>query len=304
MARVQYFPAFLCCAIAAILSAACGGSVVVGPASGGGPAAGGSPATGGAAAGGASAGSGSGSGSQSGGAPGGSCLYQGNTYSDGQNFPASDGCNSCSCRAGSASCTLRACQTDCAALQDQYAEALKRAKACDPAAQTAQCKGTVANSLPCGCPTPVNESNGQALIDISSLGTQAAGSCISLCPACLPPGPATTCTPAGSCEYAPLRAGEVSCKVDGVVYPSGTTGIPEPMDGCNKCSCENGELSCTEIGCPSQYSCPAGTKFGTQCAQCGPTDACQIIEYACLPSCAGSCVNGFCSGGICRQACG
>ena len=276
-----------------MLSVACGGSVVVGPASGGGPAAGG-----------ATAGGASGGGGASVGAAGGSCNYQGKSFSDGQNFPASDGCNTCSCRAGSVNCTLHACQVDCAALQDQYAEALKRAKACDPAAQRAQCQGTIASNLSCGCPTPVNESNGQALIDISSVETQAGSSCSLPCPPCLSPGLATTCTPAGSCEYAPLRAGEVSCKVDGVVYPSGATGIPEPTGGCNKCSCENGELGCTEIGCPGGYGCPVGTKFATQCAQCGPTDGCQIIEYGCLPSCTESCLNGLCSNGICRQVCG
>jgi hypothetical protein len=42
--------------------------------------------------------------------PGGGCSYNGMTYSPGDSFPATDGCNNCSCQAdGSVACTLRAC---------------------------------------------------------------------------------------------------------------------------------------------------------------------------------------------------
>jgi hypothetical protein len=101
-----------------------------------------------------------------------------------------------------------------------------------------------------------------------------------------------------ACEEPP---GEAACKVAGVIYPSGASGIPDPTS-CNKCGCEDGQLSCTEIGCPIE--CPAGTRYGTQCARCGPTDACEVVEHACLPTCTDACVNGFCSNGICRQVCG
>jgi len=186
----------------------------------------------------------------------------------------------------------------CSALEADYADALERAKVCDPS-QAGQCTAVALGRLPCGCSTPVNAENQEARAELEALSKQAVAACPAECSPCVPPRPGT-CTAAGSCEEAPLRAG-ISCKVGGIVYPSGTSGIPDPTS-CNKCSCDDGQLSCTDIGCPTP--CPAGTEFGSQCAQCGPTDACQVIEYACLPTCTDSCSSGFCSNGICRQICG
>src|SRR5262245_47740713 len=42
--------------------------------------------------------------------PPGSCVYAGRVYADGESFPASDGCNSCFCEAGSVACTAVDCQ--------------------------------------------------------------------------------------------------------------------------------------------------------------------------------------------------
>jgi len=302
MARVQYCRGFVWCAVAALFSGACGGSVVISPGSSGA-----GPAGGGAAAGGASHGSGGAgaSGAATAGAPGTSCVYQGKSYADGQTFSADDGCNSCSCHAGVVGCTLLDCQNTCSALQSQYAEALKRAKACKPGATTDQCSSTVQEHLSCGCATPVNGSNKQALSDLAKLSMAAVSSCFIPCDsiACVATGPAT-CSKEGSCEFATLRGGKTACKVGGVIYPSGSSGITEP-GGCNQCNCEDGQLSCTEIACPPGTACPKGTQRGTQCAQCGPTDACEVVEHACLPVCSGSCSNGgLCSDGVCRLFCG
>lgn len=38
-----------------------------------------------------------------------SCSYNGKTYKDGQDFPATDGCNECLCKAGEVLCTKRGC---------------------------------------------------------------------------------------------------------------------------------------------------------------------------------------------------
>src|SRR6266478_6160345 len=47
------------------------------------------------------------------GSPAASCSYGGKSYSVGQSFPSTDGCNSCSCSAGGAvACTERACLPD------------------------------------------------------------------------------------------------------------------------------------------------------------------------------------------------
>ena len=289
MASVQLVRSLAWSAVAAVLTAACGGTTLSGP--GGEAGAGGEGAVGG---------TGAVSGGSSAGASGGSCHYEGKAYATGETFPASDGCNTCSCQShGNVFCSAHLCDNQCPAIQADYADALKRAKACDPT-QQGQCTAVALGNLPCGCSTPVNAGNQDALADLESLKRQAEPLCAAVCSPCLPPGPGT-CTAAGSCEEAPLRA-PISCKVAGIVYPSGTAGIPDPTS-CNKCSCDDGQLSCTEIGCPTP--CPAGTEFGSQCAQCGPTDACQVIEYACLPTCtADACSSGFCSNGICRQICG
>ncbi|MEI9936568.1 MAG: hypothetical protein WDO69_05020 [Pseudomonadota bacterium] len=144
----------------------------------------------------------------------------------------------------------------------------------------------------------MNANNTAALSELSELANQVTPECITPCLPCTAPGVAT-CTPAGSCESGPPSDRGISCKVGGVVYPSGATGIPDPIS-CNKCSCDNGQLGCTDAACPLE--CPAGTKYGTQCVQCGPTDACLVIEHACLPMCSDTC--GSCQDGICRQFCG
>lgn len=44
------------------------------------------------------------------GGAGGTCTYNGKTYSEGASFPSSDGCNSCGCaKDGEVTCTLMAC---------------------------------------------------------------------------------------------------------------------------------------------------------------------------------------------------
>ncbi|HET7544729.1 MAG TPA: hypothetical protein VFK05_32895 [Polyangiaceae bacterium] len=265
------------------------------------------------------------------------CLYEGKSYADGDGFPASDGCNTCSCHAGVVSCTLLGCATgcqyqgqhyepgqsfgvdcntctcgsdgrvsctggacpsQCALLQDQYAAALKRAKACDPHLGD-QCTESAAEVLECGCATAVNASNTMALAELSQLSMQAAAVCPSAsCTGCAMPGPAY-CSAEGVCVNAQLAA----CKVDGVVYPSGSSGIPKPGD-CNSCRCEDGALiECTEKACPPDSACPAGTVATTQCAACGPTDGCEIVEHACLPTCTDSCASGSCTNGACRWLC-
>jgi len=291
MVRVRSLRKFWWCVVAAPLLAACGGSAVTpGPASAGAPGAGGETAAGGAAA--------------AGGA--GSCIYQGKSYAAGARFPASDGCNSCSCEAnGSVGCTEIGCQNECGTLQSQYAAALERAKKCNPKSHSLRCQATAAATLPCGCSTPVDASNTEAISELSALSEQANGACgEALCAPCVPPRPGT-CSEAGRCEDAPYseEPAKAACKVGDVVYPNGFTGVPD-LDGCNTCTCSDGQLSaCTKVGCPN--TCPTDTARGTQCAQCGPTDACVTVETACLPTCTDTCSNGgVCSNGLCRYLCG
>ena len=40
------------------------------------------------------------------------CDYEGETYEAGESFDAADGCNTCTCDDGSASCTEMGCEED------------------------------------------------------------------------------------------------------------------------------------------------------------------------------------------------
>jgi hypothetical protein len=99
-----------------------------------------------------------------------------------------------------------------------------------------------------------------------------------------------------------------ACQVESYVYPSGAVGVPGP--GCSRCQCQAGQLvACSAELCSSD--CPLGTTRGSECAACGPTDACEIVRHSCLitctPSgdeCAQSGLGGFCVNGACRKVCG
>ncbi|MFZ5897007.1 MAG: hypothetical protein ACOY0T_38470 [Myxococcota bacterium] len=232
---------------------------------------------------------------------GGGCDYAGKHYAVGDSFPASDGCNSCYCAANNVvSCTLKACNA-CVDLQTRATKAVELAKACNPALSVEQCTLSVTNGFACGCPTFVNPKNTMALEELKRVQAEYMQSmCVSnvICGPCAPPGHGY-CSPNGRCEddAGPARR---SCKVAGVVYPDGYDGIKDP-GSCNTCSCNDGQLACTEIGCGS--TCPAGTAFGMQCAECGPTDACVLPEYDCFPTCTDKCPNSnqFCLNGLCKS---
>jgi von Willebrand factor type C domain len=232
------------------------------------------------------------------------CTYQGKHHAAGDAFPATDGCNTCRCEpGGQVSCTEIGCQT-CQDAQADYGAAVEAALKCDPQAK-GQCTEKLEQGLQCGCGLFVN---GQNIDDIEAAKQAAAAySALScggdvLCGACATPA-AGYCSAAGVCETL-WGEGGAACKVGGVIYPDGATGIPDPTS-CNKCSCQDGKLSCTEMHCPTP--CPTGSALSTQCALCGPTDGCLIVEHACLPTCSASadtCTQGFCSGGVCRDVCG
>ena len=97
-----------------------------------------------------------------------------------------------------------------------------------------------------------------------------------------------------------------ACEVAGDTYDSRQI-APDPFS-CNHCVCQGGELvACSDADCP--LDCPDGTAPGSDCAQCGPTDACEIVRTDCLPSCDADedCVgtSGFtCIDGVCLNVCG
>lgn len=90
------------------------------------------------------------------------------------------------------------------------------------------------------------------------------------------------------------------------VYPSGADGIDDPHS-CNECLCQDGQLICTEIHCPTE--CPPNAKPSVGCAACGPVDDCEIVEYGCFPVCGtvSDCQStpyGLCLDDVCKNVCG
>jgi hypothetical protein len=232
------------------------------------------------------------------------CRQGDQIYQPGDTFPADDGCNTCTCQTnGLVACTELGCVDSCMSLEAQYSAAMDLAKSCKPGLPN-QCTKSIFEGLTCGCDTFVNPNQASAVAAVSAIQkkyqTLACGVQVT-CGACGSPTTAY-CSAAGRCESVTVDEGAAACLVGGVIYASGSSGISDPTS-CNQCSCDNGQLSCTEIYCPIE--CPAGTAPGNQCAQCGPTDACLVTEFGCLPSCSQDCPGGgLCFAGTCRTVCG
>jgi hypothetical protein len=232
------------------------------------------------------------------------CRQGDQIYQTGDSFPATDGCNTCTCQnSGTIACTNLGCVDNCMSLQAQYSDAIDLAKSCKPGLP-GQCTESIVEGLTCGCGAFANPNQLSAIAAVTAIQKKyqtLACSMGAVCGACRSPTTAY-CSPKGQCESVYAGEGERACLVGGVIFPSGASGISDPTS-CNKCSCSNGQLSCTEIYCP--INCPAGTAAGTQCAQCGPTDACLVVEFGCLPRCNPECPSGgLCSDGVCRTICG
>jgi hypothetical protein len=231
------------------------------------------------------------------------CLHQGTVYQPFERVPAGDDCNTCHClEDGTVSCTMVECSV-CQDIQSEYARAIEQATSCDPH-QANSCSKVIVEGLLCGCEMYVNPQQAEAIAQLQALQDQHAASECSAgvtCGLCQPPLSARCSIMEGRCEPVYEAGQGASCKVSGVVYESGTGNIPDPVS-CNTCQCFDGQLLCTEIGCP--MACPPDRVYGTQCAQCGPADGCEVVEHACLPVCNGSCESGACVQGVCRSVCG
>jgi hypothetical protein len=107
---------------------------------------------------------------------------------------------------------------------------------------------------------------------------------------------------AGSSSGGRGGATGAACRVGDVVYPDGTGDFQDPFS-CNMCSCLDGALACTRIGCPIE--CPAGTSAGTSCDQCGPAGGCEVVFHGCLAQCARAtdCEDGTCVDQTCKTLC-
>ncbi|HET9934255.1 MAG TPA: hypothetical protein VFQ35_26315 [Polyangiaceae bacterium] len=190
----------------------------------------------------------------------------------------------------------------CPTFAMQMSQLVEEAKKCNPVLSSEQCTQLIEPGLNCACPTFANPQQKDAIQKLKSVYESyielGCGMTV-VCGPCLEPNRGY-CSPQGRCEDV-AQAQPLSCKVGGVIYPSGTTQIKDPGGPCNTCSCNDGVLTCTEIGCPS--GCPSGTAFGQGCAQCGPADGCLLPEYECYPVCTTTCpdANQFCLNGLCRS---
>ena len=237
------------------------------------------------------------------------CAYGGTKYADGDAFASTDGCNSCSCDDGSVACTEIGCDPgpgpaqpviSCDQVDIFYEQLLEDAKRCDPH-DTDPCSYRVSSNLTCGCDTFVNPQKWNAGLAEAFATHSRVLNCSATCGMCGQPPLRGKCSIEGRCEDSAEPGPGPGCKVAGVVYADGSSGIPDPIS-CNLCSCNAGQLACTDQACP--MPCPTGTKLATSCAQCGPTDACEVVEHACRAVCtdtctAGVCVDGACLTGIC-----
>jgi hypothetical protein len=328
---------FVVLALGAWSLPACGGNSFEGGdgSSGAGGSAGTSNSKGGTASGGTSSGGTAGGG-------GGSCVQNGQTYADGDQIPADDGCNSCFCEDGTISCTLVDCNdyceydgtyydvgdsfpasdgcntcscasggavncTDvacytCEDVESVYSQAIDQAKVCDP--QLAhQCSEVVSEGLACGCQGFVNPANESAIAAvIEAQRIYGENAC----------GGDVLC---GAC--APVLSGY--CSAEGRCetvwgYNAGASckvnDVTHPSGGesfagplmCHTCTCTDGELGCTDEACDS--ACPPNSVLGSQCVQCSAEGTCEVVEHACLPVCSDSCEGGAaCVDGVCKALC-
>jgi hypothetical protein len=86
----------------------------------------------------------------------GGCIYEGIFYRVTAIFPASDGCNTCTCEStDTVVCTRSAC-LGCEELPERFDNAMVDAKRCDPRLSAIQCAVSTPAALHCGCPTYVN----------------------------------------------------------------------------------------------------------------------------------------------------
>ncbi len=236
------------------------------------------------------------------------CMYEGTFYPLATSVPAGkmeppSYCEECTCSGPDQVTCLQVECAICQASVNDFAEALIAAKACDPAADN-QCTQLVSSGPVCGCGTFVNAGNVDAMgrLEAAKDAYNSAGCAADVgCLPC-PQPPSGACSPQGACVDAAISDGGASCKVDGVVYPSGASGIKDPRS-CNLCTCVDGQLGCDEQACP-ENACPPNAVFGTQCAECGPTNACLVVEHTCLFLCAEGCVSGTCFDGVCKNVCG
>ncbi|XP_072014296.1 uncharacterized protein [Amphiura filiformis] len=182
------------------------------------------------------------------------CEYQFQQFSAGQSRPAADGCNTCTCGTdGRWACTEIACGPQCGV--DANGNPISNGQefqTSDPCTTCRCVNGQSTNCYTRGCPAP----------NPDCVSVRVPGECC----------PRINCT-ARECNY------------NGGTYTNGQS-RPDG-DGCNTCTCSNGNWQCTRIACGD--SCPNGAQ-PVRCA----ADPCIVSSCAAFPN--ARCRPNFCSG--------
>jgi hypothetical protein len=169
---------------------------------------------------------------------GATCDYNGIAHAVGTSFPASDGCNTCSCASdGMVQCTLMACQ--------------------------AGVGGSVSNGGAGSVSCLYNGVN--YAIGVGFKSTDGCNSC-----SCTSMGVACTVMFCGGVGGASAAGGSTgaTCLYNGFYYPVGNT--IKAVDGCNTCNCApDGSVACTEMGCAAGGSSGVGGSTGQTCTYGG-----------------------------------
>ena len=186
------------------------------------------------------------------------CTHKGQTYKDGDTFPAGDGCNKCTCTSGAVNCTKIACPPGaCQSNKDcKSAEYCKYSNTCSGSGKC--------TTKPVGCPRnvdPVCSCDGKTYNNACEAA--AAGANVKA---------KGKCTTTGK-----------TCNYNGKIYKEGST-FPAG-DGCNTCGCKGGLVTCTKIACPpgactSNKDCKS-TEFCALKSGCSGTGKCAPRPGAC-----------------------
>ncbi|MBR57523.1 MAG: hypothetical protein CMH54_05615 [Myxococcales bacterium] len=199
------------------------------------------------------------------------CDYNGQTYNEGDSFPATDGCNSCVCDAdGSVGCTEIDCPTTCDYEGTNYdaGETWDASDGCNSC--TCNDDGTIdcTEEVCSECPPPVTF-EGPCEDVVAYAKHPETGLCCEYGTPCevsegwLVFYTEEECTKGCSGDDCP-----VTCEYEGATYNAGESW--DASDGCNTCTChEDGMIACTLMLCPE--GC-------TSSAQCGAEEVCDF-EY-------------------------
>eukprot|EP00731_Ephydatia_muelleri_P026230 Em0018g330a len=222
------------------------------------------------------------------------CTVSGKKYYPGQSFPASDGCNTCSCSTkGTAVCTLKDCRVaftipyrspyQCPPEQvssDNCSTCAQNELCCDSECTTAVLPSRPCDSVSGASPSLIGAYVPQCSADGNFNPVQSWGSTgYSWCVNTASGKPlSTVAAPRGQLPNCAV------CTVSGKKYYPGQS-FPA-SDGCNTCFCSNNGLAaCTKKAC---VACPVTGQVFTECGSACSSTCDKPVSF-CVLSCVAKC---------------